>query len=164
MKKTILLFIIGFTLTGFAQFKNTGLDNPSVKDGLIDHSGGGNLFGFLNSDNFLMKHSYDLSYSAFGGQGVALGVYTNSMFFKIIPNLNVQTDISIVNSPYSTLGKNFQNSLNGIYLSRAAVNYQPFKDVSISLQYRNVPGAYNPYLYDGLSPFGLEKNFSPWGY
>jgi hypothetical protein len=165
MKKIVILIFIGFTLTGFAQFKDSGLENPGVKDGLVDHSSSGNLFGFLNSENFVMKHSYDLSYSAFGAEGFALGVYTNSMFFRINPDLNIQTDISVVNSPYSTLGKNFQNNLNGIYLSRAAINYKPFKDVSISLQYRNLPGAYNPYMYNGLSPMvGFERNYDPWGY
>jgi hypothetical protein len=165
MKKIVLVIFIGFALTGFAQFKDSGLENPGVKDGLIDHSGGGNLFGFLNSDNFHMSHSYDMSYSAFGGEGFALGVYTNSMFFRINPDLNVQTDISVVNSPYSTLGKSFQNNLNGIYLSRAAINYKPFKDVSISLQYRSLPGAYNPYMYNGLNPaFGFGSNYDPWGF
>jgi hypothetical protein len=165
MKKIVLVIFIGLTLTGFAQYKDSGLENPGVKDGLIDHSGSGNLFGFLNSDNFQMKHSYDMSYSAFGGEGFALGVYTNSMFFKINPDLNIQTDISVVNSPYSTLGKNFQNNLNGIYLSRAAINYKPFKDISISFQYRNIPGAFNPYMYNGLSPMGsFGRNYDPWGY
>ena len=118
MKKIVLAIVIGLTLTGFAQFKDSGLENPDIKDGIVDHSGGGNLFGFLNSDNFQMKHSYDMSYSSFGGEGFALGVYTNSMFFKINPDLNIQTDISVVNSPYSTLGKNFQNNINGIYFSQ----------------------------------------------
>jgi len=165
MKKIVLAIVIGLALTGFAQFKGSGFDSPDIKDGLVDHSGGGNLFGFLNSDNFQMKHSIDMSYSSFGGEGISLGVYTNSMFFKINPDLNVQTDISVVNSPYSTLGKNFQNNINGIYLSRAAINYKPFKDVSISLQYRNLPGAFNPYMYNGLSPMaGFGRSYDPWSY
>ncbi|MDR3665276.1 MAG: hypothetical protein P4L35_00400 [Ignavibacteriaceae bacterium] len=165
MKKIVFIIVIGLAFTSFAQYKSSGLDSPDIKDGIVDHSASGNLFGFLNSDNFLMKHSFDMSYSSFGGQGLALGVYTNSMFFKINPELNVQTDISIVNSPYSSLGKNFQNNLNGIYLSRAAINYQPFKDVSISLQYRNIPGAYNPYMYDGLGSLnGFGRSYDPWGY
>jgi len=165
MKKIVLIIVVGIALTGFAQFKNSGLDNPEIKDGIVDHSGSGNLFGFLNSDNFQMKHSYEMSYSTFGGQGFALGVYTNSMFFRINPDLNVQTDISVVNSPYSTLGKNFQNNLNGIYLSRAAINYKPFKDVSISLQYRNLAGSYFPYMYDGLGSLtSFGRGYDPWGY
>ena len=165
MKKIVLLIIIGFALTGFAQFKDSGLESPDIKDGIVDHSSSGNLFSFLNSDNFMMRHSFNMSYSSFGGQGFSLGVYTNSMFFKINSDLNVQTDISIVNSPYSTLGKNFQNNINGIYLSRAAINYQPFKDVSISLQYRNIPGVFNPYMYNGLNSMsGFGRTYDPWGY
>jgi hypothetical protein len=166
MRTIIILVLLGCTLTGYAQFRNSGVDGPDIKDGIVDHSiNTGNLFGFLNSDNFQMKHSYDMSYSTFGGQGFALGVYTNSIFLKINPDLNIQTDISVVNSPYSTLGKNFQNNLNGIYLSRAAINYKPFKDVSISFQYRNLPGVYDPYMYNGLNPmFNFGRNYDPWGY
>ena len=34
----------------------------------------------------------------------------------------VQLDASFVTSPYSSLGKDFQNSIQGIYVSRAAFN------------------------------------------
>jgi hypothetical protein len=164
MKKILLIILTLFSFSVYAQFKNTGIEAPSVKDGIVDQSvSSQSLFGFLNSDNFMMKHSYELSYSAFGGQGFALGVYTNSMFFKINPDLNIQTDISVVNSPYSTLGRSFQNNLNGIYLSRAALNYQPFKDVSISLEYNRLPGGYNPFYFGGSS-FGGFSRYSPWGY
>ena len=160
MKKILFIILLGFSLTGFAQFKNSGIDSPSISDGIVDHSSSGtSLFGFLNSDNFLMKHSYELSYEAFGGQGLALGVYTNSMFLKLGSDLNVQTDISVVNAPYSTLGKSFQNSISGIYLSKAALNYQPYKDLSISIQYSRLPGGYNPYY-----GFGSFNRNSPWGF
>jgi len=160
MKKILFIIFLGFSLTGFAQFKNSGTETPKIMDGIVDQSeSSGSLFGFLNSDNFQMRHSVDMSYQTFGGQGLALGVYTNSMFFKLGSDLNFQTDISLVNSPYSSLGKDFQNSINGIYLSRAALNYQPFKDMSISIEYNRLPGGYNPYM--GFSTF---NRFSPWGF
>jgi hypothetical protein len=100
-----------------------------------------------------------MSYSAFGSNGIALGVYTNSMLYNFTDNLNIQADISLVNSPYSTLGQDFQNNLNGIYLSRAAVNYKPWKDVFISLQYRQLPYYYSPYSgYYGNSMFNRYYN------
>ena len=160
MKKILVIIILGFSLTGLAQYKNSGTETPSIMDGIVDHSvSTGNLFGFLNANNFQMRQSVDMSYQTSGGQGLALGVYTNSMFFKLGSDLNFQTDISLVNSPYSTLGKDFQNSLNGIYLSRAALNYQPFKDMSISIEYNRLPGGYNPY-----NGFGSYNRFSPWGF
>ena len=31
------------------------------------------LFGWFNPDKFTMRHSFDLSYATFGGQGLSLG-------------------------------------------------------------------------------------------
>jgi len=161
MNRIIIILLLGISLTGFAQFKHTDAESPNIMNGIVDQSASSDgLFGgFFSSDNFHMSHSYDLSYQTFGGQGLALGVYTNSMFFKLGSDVNFQTDISVVNSPYSSLGKDFQNSLNGIYLSRAALNYQPYKDLSISVQYSRLPGGYNPYY--GIGSF---NRFSPWGF
>ena len=155
MKKLILILVLGFYAGVFAQFKDPGFPQETVKDGIIDHSyNSNNLFGFLSSENFHMNHEFSMSYSAFGSDGIALGVYTNKMLYNFSNNLNVQADVSFVNSPYSTLGQNFQNSLNGIYLSKAAVNYKPWDNFYISLQYRQLPYSYSPYSgYYGGSMF-----------
>ena len=64
MKKMMILFATIISLNIFAQFKQPGFPNESVRDGIIDHSSG-SLFGFLNSDNFAMRHSFNMSYSSF---------------------------------------------------------------------------------------------------
>lgn len=151
MKKMVFLFAAFISINVYAQFKEPGFPTQSVKDGIIDQSSG-SLFGFLNSDNFMMRHSYNLSYSSFGNQGLALGMYTNSMFLKLANNMNIQVDASIVHSPYSTFGKDFQNQLNGFYLTRAAFNYKPWDDVFISIQYRNLPMSYH------YSDYGFYSN------
>jgi hypothetical protein len=162
MMKRILLILTFLTVTtAFGQFKDNGFPASTVKDGIVNNSGM-SLFG-LNLNNFRMNHSYNLSYSSFGSNGLALGVYTNSMFYDINDNLNLQADVSVVHSPYNTFGKDFQNNLNGIYLSRAAVNYRPWKDFQINIQYRNMP--YSPGYYDGYynrySPFERDQF---WGF
>lgn len=162
MKKMMVLFAVIFSLNIYAQFKEPGFPTRSIKDGIVNENSG-SLFGFLNSDNFQMKHSYNLSYSSFGNQGLALGMYTNSMLLKLSNNMNVQVDASIIHSPYSTFGKDFQNQLNGVYVTRAAFNYKPWDDFFISIQYRNLPMAYhyadygfysnrfyNPFFSDGF--------------
>ncbi|GBD86276.1 hypothetical protein BMS3Abin03_00190 [bacterium BMS3Abin03] len=156
----ILLFISSISLYG--QYKNNGLNAPDVKDGIVNHSSG-NMLGFINPDNFIMRHSFSMSYSSFGGQGVSLGVYTNSMFYRLMKNLDVQMDVSLVYSPYSSFGQSFQNDVNGIYISNASVNYRPFKDMYISLQYRSGPYSY----YNGYNPYyGFSNGFSqsPFGH
>lgn len=163
MKKLFVFIFAVMIGTGYSQFKPKGLSTEHVSDGIINQSQGTPLLGFLNSSNFQMHHSYDVSYSSFGGNSLALTTYTNSMFYQFSSNLNVQVDASVVYSPYSSLGKNFENNINGIYLSRAAINYQPWKDVFISVQYRNLPVTY-------YSPFsGYRNNFfnrfdSSWGW
>lgn len=151
MKKMMILFTIILSLNIFAQFKEPGFPTQSIKDGIINENSG-SLFGFLNSDNFQMKHSYNLSYSSFGNQGLALGMYTNSMVLKLSNSMDVQVDASIIHSPYSTFGKDFQNRLNGVYITRAAFNYKPWDDVFISIQYRNLPMAYH------YSDYGFYSN------
>jgi hypothetical protein len=112
------------------------------------------LFGWFNPANFHMRHSFDLSYSTFGGQGMSLGTYTNSMTYDFSDRLNARADVSMSFSPYSTMstfgGK--KNDLSSIYLSRAEVNYKPWENVLVKLQYQQIP--YGSYYY---SPF-----YSPW--
>jgi len=151
MKKMMILFAVIISLNVYAQFKEPGFPANSIRDGIVNENSG-SLFGFLNSDNFEMKHSYSLSYSSFGSEGLALGVYTNSLLFKLSNKMNVQVDASFIHSPYSTFGKDFQNQLNGVYVTRAAFNYKPWDDVFISIQYRNLPMAYH------YSDYGFYSN------
>jgi len=149
MKKAIVLVVL-FAVASFGQIKKSGMDTPNILNGIISESSAP-LLGFLNSDNFSMNHTFSMSYSAAGNEGMALGVYTNSMMYKFAPNLNVQLDASFMHSPYSTLGKDFENNINGFYVSKAAINYQPWKDVHINLQYRQVPYSYYNSYYGGYS-------------
>jgi hypothetical protein len=102
-----------------------------------------------------MHHSFGLSYSTIGGYGTSIATYTNSMMYKFSDNMNLQLDASIVASPYSSFGKNYQNAVQGIYISRAAFNYKPWNDVSISIQYRNMPN----YYYDPFNRYGYGSSF-----
>ena len=154
MKKLILIYFLISTVTLFCQYKETGIQTTSVKDGITNNSPN-YLFGFLNTNDFTMRHSFSMQYSSFGGNGLALGVYTNSMFYRLMDNMDVQLDVSLVHSPYSTFGEAFQKDISGLYISNAAINYRPWKDVSVHLQYRTMPygyGYYSPF-YGMYSPF-----------
>ena len=155
MKKIVLLLLVAAFSVNYAQYKEQFEKPVDYKSGILNGNSS-TLFGFFNPANFSMHHTFDLSYQAFGGGGLALGVYTNSMFYKINDELNVQADISVVNSPYNSFGKEFTNQINGFYLSRAQINYKPSDNTTIMLQYRNVPMSYySPYGYYGYgsSPF-----------
>jgi hypothetical protein len=155
MKKIIIIVTIAFCNVMFAQFREQVDNQPTIHDGLVRNTVPSLVLGFINPNNFSMKHSVDLSYSAFGNQGMALGVYTNSMLYKFTDNLNISADVSLVNSPYNSFGKDFANQINGIYLTKAELNYKPWENVTMSVQYRSYPfGSYGfsrynrGYFYD----------------
>jgi len=154
MKKLTLFIFLLCTTAILGQYKETGIQTTSVKDGITDNSPN-YLFGFLNTNDFTMRHSFSMQYSSFGSQGLALGVYTNSMFYRLMDNMDVQLDVSLVHSPYSTFGEAFQKDISGLYISNAAINYRPWKDVSFHLQYRTMPNGYGYYrpFYGMYSPF-----------
>ncbi len=155
MKKIILFLLVAAFSVNYAQYKDQ-LNKPIDYTSGILNGNSSSLFGFINPDNFSMHHSFSLSYQTFGGSGLALGVYTNSMMYKISNALNVQADISVVNSPYNSFSKDFAKQINGVYLSRAQINFKPSDNTSIMLQYSNSPMSYySPYGYNGFgySPF-----------
>ena len=79
----LLLILIFTSVSTFAQFRDDGLNQPKVKEGIVDQSSGF-AFGFLNSENFQMRHSFSLSYTAFGGQGsqTAFGIRGGATFLS----------------------------------------------------------------------------------
>lgn len=154
--KKILFVLFAINLITFAQFKDQKI-MPDIKRGIINNNPSSNIFGFFNPNNFFMKHSVNLSYATFGGNAVSLGVYTNSMMYKFSDKLNIQVDASLVNSPYSSFGKEFSNQINGIYLSKAELNYYPSENFKMSIRFSQYPSAY----YNG---FGYRTGFTNYFY
>jgi hypothetical protein len=139
-----------------AQFKSGIRQEPSVSESLVRPNDSGLMFGLFDPSKLTMRNSYSLSYSSFGNQGVALGVFTNSLAYKFSDALSMQTDISVMHSPYNSLGDKYGKSLSGIYLSRAELNYKPSENTLFQIQFRQMP---NSFLYGGYgSPYwGLNR-------
>ena len=155
MKKIIFISLLLFAGSVFAQFKDKGTSAVDLRSGMIKNYNSSFVLGFINMKNLEMHNSFSMSYSSFGGQGLALGVFTNSLFYKFNDNLNFLLQTSIVNSPYSTMGMNFSKNLNGIYIRRAQLNYRPTKNTFISIEFSNDPTrCVNPYYGGGYyNPF-----------
>jgi hypothetical protein len=165
MKKIFVLIAFLISSSLIAQYREDSSKQPDIKGSIVKTNSFGSILGFINPDNFSMKHSFNLSFTSFGGLGsMALGVYTNSMEYKFSDNLDLQTDISFINSPYSSFGKDFSKQFNGIYLSRLQMNYKASDNMNISIQYRQIPGGfYSPYSYWDNS-FYRGSYFSNWGF
>jgi len=87
---------------------------------------------------------------------LSLGMYTNSMMYKLSSKLDVQADVSLQTSPYSSFGQRLQSSLTGIFLNRAEVNYRPSDNMLLRVSYQKLPYGFNsmfsPYasFYQGM--------------
>ncbi len=156
MLKQIFYISLFICSLSFAQFKDKDVSVP-VMNGITNYSPSSFLTNFFNPNNFQMNHSVNMSYSAFGNNGIALSTYTNSMMYKFSENLNLELDASAVFSPYSSFGEEHQNSINGIYLTRAQLNYKISDKSSITIQYfRPPPGTYYNSFYN-YSPFSRSR-------
>ncbi len=161
MKRTLLIpcLLMMFSFSSRAQFRGEEPRSPSLSE--QKQMSSSSLFGFLNSDNFQMHHSVSMSYMSLGGQGVGISMYTNSMRYKLADNLQARADVSLAFSPFGSIGQQNKNDFSGIFLNRASLDYKPFKDVQISLQYRGYPNAYmNPY-HNG-NTFGAGSLLPGW--
>lgn len=132
----------------FSQFK----DIPNETKSRLKSSSG-LIFGFINPKNFSITHSINMSYQTGGNSSVSLTSYTATLNYKILKNMNISADVTMQYSPYASIGSNnpainkdFQNSFNGINLSRVSLDYKPFKNMYISINYINQKN--NSYWFD----------------
>jgi hypothetical protein len=144
-----------------AQFKSQTGEKPSVAESMIRPGGSSTFLGFFNPQNFMMRHSFSFSSMLMGGKSIGIAMYTNSMFYRVSDPLDVRLDVSLMRSPFNSFGKDFQSDLNRLFVNRAEVNYRPFENMIIQLQYRQIPFSYygnyySPYYYN---PFYQGNEF-----
>ena len=154
---TCLLMV---SVSAHAQFKSQVEQENRVSEGLMSQSAPQFFLGWFNPDKFHMRHSFDLSFTTLGNNSLSLGTYTNIMSYEFADNLSARTDISMSYSPYNNLpalnGK--KNDLSSIYLSRAQLDYRPWENVLVQLQYRSLP--YGSYYYSPYAnPWYRENGF-----
>jgi hypothetical protein len=149
-KITFVVIIIALvTSISFSQFKEI----PNKTKTKLNSGGNGLILGFINPKNFTLSHSFNMSYISGGNTSLSLASYTATLDYKLMKNLHISADVTMQYSPYASIGSNnaainkdFQNSFNGINLSRVSLDYQPFKNTYISIDYYN--NSNNLYNYD----------------
>ncbi|MGB9773433.1 MAG: hypothetical protein ACP5JH_00275 [Bacteroidota bacterium] len=157
----LVLAFFGSSVTVNAQLK-TQLPEAGVTQSLLRNPTGIPWFGLFDPSRFQMRHSLSFSYLNIGGQSLSMGMYTNSMFYQISNPLSVRLDVSMIYSPMGSFSPRVQNSLNGIFINRAEINYRPSKDFLLQFQFRQTPfvpplaGWYGLPYYSGLRT-GLES-------
>ena len=138
----------------FAQFKSSEANKTGVMESLLRTDGTDSWFGLFDPSRLSMRHAFSLSYATFGGgRGMSLGMYTNSLAYKISDPLDVQFDVSLMYSPNSPLMGGPQKDFAGIYLTRAQLNYRPSEKMLLQINFRQIPMTSWMGGYYARSPF-----------
>jgi hypothetical protein len=155
MKQILVLALTLLIACGtvVSQFKSKIPVQTPVSESFYQPPTDGYFFGLFDPGKLTMNHSFSFSYMSFGGRGLSLGMYTNSLTYNFSDNLNVQTDVSFTHSPFSSFGNKFQKDLSGIWLSRFQINYRPWENTYLQFQFRQLP----PTSYYG--GYGFYDNY-----
>ncbi len=134
-----------------AQFKSQVNDeHPSVTQSILRQDYNSfDLFGWFNPENFQMRHSFTMSYQTFGSTSLGVNMYTNSMLYKFSDRLNVAADVSLMMTPYGSVSPGVKNQFSGVMLNRAQINYKPWDNFLIQVQYRKYPYGYTDGYFGG---------------
>lgn len=150
-----LVFMLSVTAPAEAQLRETAEQNSSVVTQLYDTGSSatnalGNLFG---AEDFQMGHSYQMSFSSFGGNATSMGMYTNSMRWQFNSDLAARVDVGVAH-PLANSGA-FGNRETKVFLRNAEVAYEPSENMRLHVQIQQSP--YGRYA----SPFGMQRRRAP---
>lgn len=127
----------------------------------VQHS----LNQFFQKINVQMSHSYEMSFSAFGGGVQNVNAYTNTIQFAFSPRLQGRVDVSFLHSPFGgSIGGGTPNTIGyqqgfkpQVMIRNAELNYQISDNAFLRVQYQQLPNSF------GYSPFSRYNPYRSYG-
>jgi hypothetical protein len=154
LKLLVILFLI-LPIASFGQLKKD-VSKPNISNTLNTAAYANGLLGFLDPSRLTMQHSFSMSYMSFGGGGMMVNTYMNTLNYQFSDKLFLTTNLGIMNSPYNSFGTN--NGLNQTqFFGGAELMYLPSKNTVLSIRFDSTPFMYQPFM---RSPFYEMSNFS----
>jgi hypothetical protein len=115
------------------------------------------LSTLFDPSHFSMHQSFSSSFISGGGGSLGISMFTNTFSFHPSSDLYVSADLSAVYSPFSSFGSAYSNSLNGVYLTSARLDWKLSDNAFMRVEYLGGPtagmyGAYSPYYNPFYEP------------
>ena len=137
-----------------------------VSELVKEPSGGG--FGLLDPSRFSMSQSYSMSYVSGSGYSGSVGLYMNTITYRISDPLTLQVGLGYLHEPLGFLNKSGGEAgrNTGRFLPNARLDYRPSEKFHLMVDFRTVPvlwdnGAGGYYGY--RTPYWLGPS-DPWGW
>lgn len=148
------IFCLGTAQVASAQYKSDAAAEAMMAQSKI-YNDGFSLNKLFDPRFFQMRHSYEMTFGSYGGSSGSMGEYTNTMMWRFSQKLAARVDVGVAHtlfgtSPTGTGLPGTNNSAASIYLKNAEVAYQPLKNMTLHLSFRQAPRGYGYYM----SPFG----------
>jgi len=146
-KFVIFSMLIFLPLVTLGQFK-THREKTDFGDQLKSANTQG-VVGLLGLDpsRFHMSHSYTMSYTSFGEQGITQGLYLNTMSYEFNIPLKMSLQLGYMHQPFQG-GNNNPVFKNSPFVAGAALEYKPSENTLIHFEFNQRP--YSTYRY--MSP------------
>ncbi len=141
-----------------AQFRSDRSESDPPLNTASAMQGGDSFFSRLfDPTRFSMHQSFSSSFISGGGGSLGISMFTNTFSFHPSDDLFVSADVSAVYSPFSSFGSAYSNSLNGIYLTNARLDWKLSDNAFMRVEYLGGPtagmyGAYSPYYNPFYTP------------
>ncbi len=170
MRAYIILLALVLSLAAVdaveAQYRSDAAVEAMAQSRLYEAPTGFTLDRLFDPQFFQMGHSYEMSFGSGYGQSGPIGEYTNSMMWRFSNKLAARIDVGVAHGFGNTLNTGLpgsQSSLGRVYLKNAEVKFQPLKNLTMHLSYRQAPLGYGRYLSPygryGMSPYGNNNRF-----
>lgn len=155
--KIISIILLLIPALSFSQLKKD-VNKPNISNTLQTGNMNNSVLGFLDPSKLTMSHNFSMSFSTFGGHGMMLNTYVNTLNYQFNDKLFLTTNLGIMNSPVNSLPGNSYLNENHIF-GGAELRYLPTKNTRISLSFESVPYFYsrNRY-YNSRYPFGIPRS------
>lgn len=147
-----LVLTLSLAAPAEAQFRETAQRSRAVETQLYDSGSAASdaLQSLFGAEHFRMGHSYEASFSSFGGQTASMGAYTNTMMWQFNSDWAARMDVSVAhplqqNNP-------FGSQRAQVRLRNAEVAYKPSDRFQVRLQVQQSP--YGRYM----SPYGTYQS------
>jgi hypothetical protein len=146
MKPATLLFLFLFISSsiGISQIQN---DQSMVfKPSAEFQKSKGFLDQLLDPNKLSISHSYSISYYTMGQKGYNQGLYLSTINYQFSDPLLMQVRFGYMHQPFGGTSNASQGVNNKFFVQRAMLQYQPFKNTTLVIDYQAYPSPFmNPY-------------------